>query len=168
MPSTKTLAVFDAIAGRSPATNYAQLDLRNHTIVLDFDDTVVESVSFAGLLPIGYAQNDLQIVVGWSAASAVSGNVVWQAEFERQAVGNAVHGTHDLDIDNFGPAATTTATAATNSGELVRTIISLSADAANNPVPGESFRLKISRLATSGTDTMAGDAELVIIELREV
>lgn len=168
MPTTKTLAVFDAIAGRPPATNYAQLDLRNHTVVLDFDDAVVESASFFGVLPQAYAGSDLQVVVCWSAASTISGDVIWQAEFERQAVGDAVHGTHDLDTDNFGAAVSANGTAPINSGELARTTISLPAASADDPTPGESFRLRISRLATSSSDTAAGDAELLAIELREV
>ena len=32
---------------------------------------------------------------------------------------------------------------------------------------GEAFRLRVSRDATNGADTMAGDAELFGIELRE-
>lgn len=168
MPSSKTLAVFDALAGRPPSSAFAQLDLRNATAVLDFDDAVVESMDFVGVLPRGYAGRDLEIVVTWAATSATSGAVVWQAEFERHPIADPTHGTHDLDTNDFGTPATSTGTAAANSGELVRTSISLDASDADDPVAGESYRLRVSRVATSGSDTMTGDAELVTVELREV
>jgi hypothetical protein len=168
MPTSKTLAVFDAFAGRPPGSAFAQLDLRNATVVLDFDDAAVESMDFVGVLPRGYAGCDFEIVVTWAATSATSGAVVWQAEFERHHVADPTHGMHDLDTSDFGTPSTSTATAPANSGELARTSISLAASDADDPVAGESYRLRVSRVATSGSDTMTGDAELVVVELREV
>ena len=168
MPTSKTLCVFDAIAGRPPATGYAQLDLRNNTVVLDFDDATNESIDFVAVLPRAYAGSDLEVVVTWAATSATSGNVVWQAEFERHPIGDATHGTHDLDADDFGTAATSTAAAPSNSGELVRTAIGLTASAIDAAEAGETFRLRVSRLAANASDTMNGDGELVAVELREV
>ena len=168
MSTTKTLSVFDAIAGRPPASGYPQLDLHNDHVVLDFDDSSDESVDFLGILPRGYAGSNLEAVLTWAATSATSGNVVWQAEFERHPIGDATHGTHDLDADDFGTASTTTAAAPTGSGELVRTSINIAAADADDPAAGESYRLRITRLATDSSDTAAGDAELVAVELREV
>ncbi len=168
MPTSKTLCVFDAVAGRPPATGYAQLDLRNHNILLDFDDTANESIDFVAVLPRAYAGSDLEVVVTWAATLATSGSVVWQAEFERHPIGDATHGTHDLDADDFGTGATATGAAASSSGEIVRTPIAIASTAADSPQGGESFRLRVSRLATDASDTMIGDAELVAVELREV
>ncbi|WP_442483994.1 hypothetical protein [Aeoliella sp. SH292] len=168
MPTSKTLAVFDAIAGRPPGSAFAQLDLRNATVVLDFDDAAVESMDFVGVLPRGYAGRDFELVITWAATSATSGAVVWQVEFERHPIADPTHGTHDLDTNGFGTPATSTATAPANSGELAQTTISLPANDADDPVAGESYRLRVSRVATSGLDTMTGDAELVAVELREV
>lgn len=166
--TAKTLAVFDAAAGRPPSSGYAQLDLRNNTVVLDFDDTTDESTDLLGVLPRGYTGGNTEVVVTWAATSATSGDVVWQAEFERHAIGDATYGTHDLDADAFGTAVTSTGTAPANAGELVRTAISLAASSASDPQAGESFRLRLTRLASHSLDTMTGDAELVAIEVREV
>ena len=168
MPITKTLCFFDALAGRPPASDFPQLDLRSDTVVLDFDDAADEAVDLLGVLPQGYAGSDLEIVVSWAATSATSGNVVWQAEFERHPIGDATHGTHDLDAGDFGTAGTVTAAAPTGSGELARSAISLSTSAIDAAEPGETFRLRITRLATNGSDTLTGDAELVAVEVREV
>lgn len=168
MPTSKTLSVFDALAGRPPSTDFAQLDLRNEHVMLDFDDSTAESIDFCGVLPRGYAASDLEVIVTWAATSATSGEVVWQAEFERHHVGDATLGTHDLDADDFGTAATATDTAPGSAGELVRTTIALSAADADDPAAGETFRVRVTRVATSGADTMTGDAELLAVELREV
>lgn len=168
MPTSKTLAVFDALASRPPAAGYPQLDLRGGTVVLDFDDTADESIDFAGVLPRSYAGSDLEVVITWAATSATTGNVVWQAEFERHPVGDPTHGTHDLDTADFGTPATATAAAPTSAGELARTSVAIAASDVDDPAAGESFRLRISRLGTDSSDTLAGDVELVTIELREV
>ena len=168
MPTSKTLCFFDALAARPPANGYAQLDLRNDTVVLDFDDTVDESVDLLGILPRGYAGGDMEVVVSWTATFATTGSVVWQAEFERHPIGDTTHGTHDLDVNDFGTASTATVAAPANSGEVARTAVSLSTSATDSAEAGETFRLRLTRLATNGFDTMAGDAELVAVEVREV
>lgn len=168
MPTSKTLAVFDALAGRPPGSAFAQIDLRNAVVVLDFDDAAVESIDFVGVLPRGYAGRDFEIVVTWAATSATSGAVVWQVEFERHSIADPTNGTHDLDANDFGTPSTNTGATAASSGELVRTSISLEVSDASEPIAGESYRLRVSRAATSGSDTMTGDAELVAVELREV
>lgn len=168
MPTSKTLAVFDALAARPPSSNFAQLDLRNDHVVLDFDDTTAESVDFLGVLPRGYAASDLEVVVTWAATSATSGNVVWQAQLERHHIADATLGTHDLDADDFGTAATATSAASSTAGELAQAVVSVAAANADDPTSGESYRLRLTRLSTSGSDTMTGDAELLAVELREV
>lgn len=168
MPTSKTLSVFDALAGRPPSANFAQLDVRNDHIVLDFDDTAAESIDFCSVLPQDYAGGNLRVVVTWAATSATTGDVVWQAEFERHHIDDSTLGTHDLDNDDFGAAATASTATSTSAGELMQTIIDLPATDADNPAAGESFRLRVSRVATSGSDTMTDDAELVAVELREV
>ena len=136
--------------------------------MLDFDDTTDESIDFVGVVPRSYNAGDLEVIVCWAATSATTGNVVWQAEFERHPIDDATFGTHDLDTDGFGTAQTTTAATASSAGQLVRSAISLAASDIDNAEPGESFRLRVSRVATDSSDTLVGDAELLTIEVREV
>lgn len=168
MPTSKTLAVFDAASGQPPTTGYPQLDLRGDHLVVDFDDATDESTNYLAVLPQGYAGNSLEIVLTWAATSATAGNVLWQAEYERHAIGDATYGTFDLDASNFGTAASEAATAPSVSGEVARTTIALSVTDAQSPASGETYRIRITRLATNAADTMAGDAELLAAELREV
>ena len=168
MPTTKTLVQFDALAGQPPATGYPQLDLRNGIVVLDFDDTSDESIDFLGLVPLGYAGSDLEVVVTWSATSATTGDVFWQSSFERHPLGDATYGTFDLDSSAFGTLVDATATAPSSSGQIARTTLSLPALTAQLPEGGESFRLRLLRQATDVADTLAGDVELLTLELREV
>ncbi|QDU54324.1 hypothetical protein [Aeoliella mucimassa] len=168
MPTSHTLAMFDAAAGRPPAANYPQLDLRNATLVLDFDDTAAESIDFVGLLPTTYTAGDFEAIVTWAATSATTGSVVWQAEFERHPIDDATFGTHDLDDDSFGTSSTVTTAVASAAGEIAQSTISLTASDADSPAAGETYRLRITRLASDASDTLTGDAELVAVELREV
>lgn len=159
--------MFDALAGLPPASGYPQIDLRNGVAVLDFDDSADEYVDFLGVLPRGYAGSDLAIVITWAATAATSGDVVWQVALERQAIADPTYGTHDLDADDFGPASSSTAPAPVNAGELVRSIIAVAAGDAHTPVAGDTYRLRVTRHASVGSDTLAGDAELVAVEIRE-
>jgi len=168
MPTSKTLAVFDATVGLPPSTGYPQVDLRNDHVVLDFDDSSVEAIGFLSAMPRGYAGSDYEVVITWAASSATSGDVVWQAELERHPIDDATHGTLDLDADSFGTEASATSTAPTASGEIARTTIAITTAEAQSPTPGETYRLRVSRLAASVADTMVGDAELLVVELREV
>lgn len=157
-----TLALFDAMAARSPSSGYPQIDSRNGHYVLDFDDSVVETTIFQGAYPQQYAGGNLEVVLTWAASSAVSDETVWQAALERQAVGGL-----DLDADAFGAAYSAAGTANATSGRLTQTSIIVAAADAGSPAAGEGFRLQISRDADAVDDTMTGDAELLFVELRE-
>lgn len=158
-----TLALFPALAGLPPDANYPQLDMRGGVPVLALDAAADEYVDFFGVLPANYAQRDMQLVLHWTAATATSGNVVWQVQFERHTAG-----TFDLDSPAFGSALTTTAATAANSGQVVRSTIALSHSAAGSPIAGDSFRVRVQRTGTSGSDTMTGDAQLLALAVVEV
>jgi hypothetical protein len=151
---------WDALGARPLGTNHASLDLRNAIPVLDFDDTIAEAIFVSGVLPRHYAGGGLTVTLWWAASTATSGNVRWETALER--------GNTDLDSDSFATGVAATGAASGTSGIKVSTSITHTSGAQmDGLLAGEPFRLRVTRLAADGADTMVGDAELVDIELRE-
>lgn len=163
MASGNSLASFDATDNHPPATGYATLDTRNSHPVLDFDAAAVEAAVFSGVLARHYSSGGITARLGWMTTSAITGDVVWNAAFER----HDDEGT-DLDADSFASAQAATATAPGTTGMVQYTdIVFTNGGQIDSVAIGEHFRLKVSRDATNGSDTMTGDAELLSVELRE-
>lgn len=180
MASGDTLVVFTAHANEPPAANFATIDLRSGHMVLDFDGTTAESAIFGGILPRNYQGGGLTVTLLWTAGSVAllrgtglptgdvitplaTGNVKWNAAFERHQVG-----TDDLDTDSFATVQTVTSAAPATDGSLQSTSIPFTSGAQMDSLAlGESFRLKVTRDAADGADTMSVDAELLRVELRE-
>jgi hypothetical protein len=154
---TKTYAVFTATDNQPPATAYATLDTRNSIAVLDFDDATDESAVFVSIIPEAASLGSgLKIRLHWMATTATSGDVVWDVSLERM--------TTDLDSDSFDTIASGTAAANGTSGILTVTEITLTT--IDSVTAGDGYRLKITRDADNGSDSMSGDAELVVCEVR--
>jgi hypothetical protein len=164
MASGDTLLVFTPAAGVAPSSNYATFDTRNGHLVLDFDASTDEAVSFRGVLPRNYAGGGLTATVIWMATSATSGSVRWQGAIERGDTGT------DFDADSFATAQSAGGTASGTSGQPTYTALTFSSGANMDSLAvGEAFRFKLNRDAdgTSGTDDATGDAELIAIEIKE-
>jgi hypothetical protein len=159
-----TFIVWTALSNQPPSTNYATLDTRNNHAVLDFDDTTDEDAIFGGALNVRYDGGGLTVEIYWGAENATpSGNVVWNAAIERHQ-----EDVTDLDSDSFATANAVTDAAPSASGELVKAAITFTDGAdMDNLAAGESFRLKITRDANNGSDTMSDDAELYRVVMRE-
>ena len=154
---TKTYAVFTATDNNPPATAFATIDQRNSTAVLDFDDTTDESAVFVGIMPEGASLGSgLKIRLHWMSTNQTSNNVVWDVSLERMNT--------DLDSDSFATIASGTAAANGTSGILTVTEITLTT--IDSVTAGDGYRLKVTRDANNGSDTMTGDAELVAVEVR--
>jgi hypothetical protein len=154
---SKTYAVFTAEHNQPPATAFATLDTRNSAACLDFDDATDESAVFVSIIPEGASLGSgLKIRLHWMATTATSGNVVWDVSLERM--------TTDLDSDSFDTIASGTAAANGTSGILTVTEITLTT--IDSVTAGDGFRLKVTRDANNASDTMTGDAELVVCEVR--
>ena len=153
----KTFAVFTATDNQPPASNYATLDTRNSIACLDFDDATDESAVFVGIIPEGASLGSgLKIRIHWAATTATSGDCVWLAALERMNT--------DLDADSFDTAGTVTTTCNGTSGIVAVSEITLAN--IDSVTAGDGFRLKITRDADSGSDTLSGDVELVLCEVR--
>lgn len=163
MASSDVLAVFGPLSNEPPASNFATLDVRNGHPVLDFDAATDESAVFTGILPRNYAGGGLTVNIHWAATSATSGSCRWLAEIEAIA-------SQDIDSDGFAAAQSNGGSANGTSGvETITTITFTDGAQMDSLAAGGAFRLRITRDAdgTSGTDDMAGDSELICVEIRE-
>lgn len=161
MASGDTLASFVPQCNEPPASNYATLDTRNQHPVLDFDDTTNESAVFSAVMPRHYAGGGVTVYVHW-AATATSGDVDWDAAFER--IGDQ---QQDIDVDSFAAAQSQNNNTVPATSGLVDIISIAFTDGAqmDSIAVGEGFRLKVTRDAAS--DTAVGDAQLRFIEIKE-
>jgi hypothetical protein len=126
--------------------------------VLEYDAATQESANFVGVIPEGATlTNGLTVRLWWMGDTATSGNVRWGVSFE--AVGT------DNDSDSF--SSVTEATGAANGTSGIETVTEITATAIDSLVAGNRFRLRVARIAADATnDTMAGDAQLVAVEVR--
>lgn len=159
MASGNTLFSFSATDGQPPASGYCQLDSRNSILVLAYDASSNEYTVFVAVIPSHYSGGGLTFKLSWMAASATSNDTKWGVCIERDNANN-----HDLDSDNFATEQTATGTANGTSGKLTETTITVSSGAnMDSAAAGDPIRVKVRRLATDGSDTMSGDAQLVHI-----
>ncbi len=166
MASGDTLLIFEPKNNDPPATIYATLDTRNLHPVLDFDAAADEEAVFPIFLPKAYGGGGITITLIWMASTATSGNVVWQAAFER-------HVDDGFDLDSDGFAAFNNGgqdVAPSASGEVSYDTVTFTDGVdMDSLAANESGRLKIRRDAdsTDATDDMAGDAELLRVIVKE-
>jgi hypothetical protein len=154
---TKTIGVFTVRDNQPTASDFATLDTRNSIAVLDFDDAATESAVFVGVVPEA-ADLTLGIIVSlrWMATTATSGDVRWSVTWERCNT--------DLDSDSFDTA--TAATAAANGTSGIITVTDITCTTIDSLAALDLYRVRVQRLGGDGADTMAGDAELIAVELR--
>ena len=164
MATGNTLVTFFAYGSAQPSSNFATLDIRNGHVVLDFDASTDEESVWQGVMPQNYAGGGITLKLHFMATSATSGNVVWQAAFERVA-------GQDADSDGFASfqASGQVAVNGTSGIESIATITFTNGAQMDSVVAGDEFRLKVRRDAdsTTATDDAAGDAELRSVEMRE-
>lgn len=163
MASGNTLIGWTALGSESPASNYATLDTRNNHPCLDFDQTTGETAYFSGVMPQHYsAATGVTVILYWAGSVVGTNTVGWLVAFERMGDGGT-----DIDSDSFASDATVTAEAAdATSGILDVSSVNITAGAnMDSVVAGDLFRLRVTRDVAN--DTLAGDAELYAVEIRE-
>lgn len=166
MSSGDTLAVFFPQNGEAPASNHATLDLRNGVLVLDYDDTVDESMEFAGLMPRHYSGGGITITIGWMSTDVtITGGheCRWDVAFK-----SVSDDADDLDTKSFAAANSVSSGEASASGEVKYITITFTGGADMDSVAaGEYFRLELTRDADHADDDLTDDAELVFLEIKE-
>jgi hypothetical protein len=159
----QTLGFFNVTDNVAPASNFASFDTRNNHLALAFTDAADLDAVFPGWLARGYSGNGITLTIVWAGATATSGNVVWEACWERIDASGL-----DIDADSFASCKSATAAASATSGATTYTTIAFTNGAEiDSLVAGEAYRLKVRRIGSNGSDTMAGNAELLRVEVRE-
>lgn len=162
MASGQTLAFFTPRQDEPPASNPATFVVRNGRLLLAFDQTTQEIAVFSGGMPRHYAGGGITAYLTWLAVPT-SGSVGWDVTFERTSDGSL-----DTDSDGFATAQTVTASAVPGtSGVEKTTTVAITAGAAgtDSVIAGDHFRLRVRRDVAN--DDAAGDAQLVLVELKE-
>lgn len=154
---TKTYAVLTPMTSQPPAANFATLDTRNSIAVLDFDTTTEESAFWTFIMPEGASLGSGLIVrIHWMASTATTGDCRWGVRFERMNT--------DEDADSFDTAGEATTT--TNGTSGIVTVTAITITTIDSIAAGEPYRVLVYRDVGDAADTMAGDAELVSVEIR--
>lgn len=155
---SKTLSRLRARDNYPPASGFATLDTRNSILVLAFIDNAIEAACFVDVMPEGASLGSgVKVRIHWIAATATSGNVRWGAAFERSNT--------DLDSDSFDTE--TQANGAANGTSGIVTVTEITVTDLDGITAGDLFRLRVRRIGDDGTnDTMSGDAQLLMVELR--
>jgi hypothetical protein len=156
---SKIIATWTPTMASFPVSNYATLDTRNTHPVLDFDTTTAETVYFHGVMPDNYGTEGVTVELWCAASTATSGTVGWLVAFEK------LDGL-DIDGDSFASDQTiATVTVPATAGEVFSNTDDIS-DGANmdSLAAGDAFRMKVTRNVS--VDNAAGDAELLLVQLR--
>jgi hypothetical protein len=164
MASGDTLCIWSAQHGVPPASNMATLDTRNNHPVLDFDATTAETIYFEDLLSTSYSNGGVTVDVYWMASTATTGAVVWSGAWERMQEGGA-----DMDADGFASEQNAAAVTTNGTSGIINksTMTFTNGAQMDSTVAGNPFRFQLQREPADGSDTMAGDAELVRVHVKE-
>jgi hypothetical protein len=155
--ASKTYAVCLPGEYNSPAANYATWTTRNTTQVLAFNDTTLYTALWQKLMPEGAnLASGLLINIAFVPATAATGAVVWGVAVERTSASS-------IDTDSFDTAASGTVTVTSST---VPTSVSIPLTTIGGTAPGDVYRLRVYRDAGNAADTMAGDAQLIAVEIR--
>ncbi len=154
----QALAAFQAGDATLPATEPASTATRNDHPLIAYALGSIQRALFHGVMPADYSGGQLTTRLDWVAATATSGNVRWEVQFERLNAGGI-----DIDTNGFATAQLANATAPGVSGVIARASIIFPNAQADGIPPGQASRLRVTR--AGGTDTMLGDAQLLRVSI---
>lgn len=124
--------------------------------VLEFDAGNVEYAQVARVFPNNYTGSPITFNAYWTATGS-SGSVVWQLGARAFADDNM--------IDQAIGAAQNVADAFITGNDLHITATSPAITITGSPLTGKLIVFEVSRLATTGTDTLAIDAQLIGVSI---
>lgn len=151
--------VFLMKEAQATSTTAATGTRNNHDTLL-FDKDADEDAVFASVLGNGYDGDGLSVDIYFTAPTLTINDVVWNAAIERMNI--------DLDSDDFSAANAATGTVNGTSGIITKiTIVFTDGSDMKSLAKGEAYRIKITRDADNGSDTLDEDAELHRVVVRE-
>lgn len=118
-----------------------------------FEDDGDPFLAWDGRMPPTYNGSNLSVTIHWASVTVTTGGCVWDVAFER--------------LDENGQAITSSGFAAdlsiitnpsSTADALVYSTLSFSNAQADGVQASESFRIRVTRNTTSGSDTMVGSA----------
>jgi hypothetical protein len=159
---TKTLCRWGALDCIQPAANYATFNTRNVRPVMEFDDTTDESVILWGVIPQGAdLSSGIKRREFWKGKTATTGNFISTGAFER--------GNTDSDADSFATGIDSAATAVSGTSGITTVVeTNHTSSEIDGITVGDDFYLKLTRKASSGSDTVTGDMQLVGVEIQQI
>lgn len=153
-----------AINGDVRTTAFAALVKANGTNIpiagYAFDAATEEAIFF-DFEAVSYGSGNVTVRLRWYADSATTGAVVWGAQL---AALTPTTDTQDVETDTLATAATTSTTHLGTTGQREHeTAVTITA--LDSLASGDTVRLRVYRVAASGSDTMTGDAILTRVTL---
>jgi len=135
---------------------------RNGHRVLEFAASLDKETFFTMHMPESYAGDGLTVTVMWMAKTAIVGDAVLGASFERHADQG-----HDLDADSFAPEKLVTSTAPTTSGQVQYATISFLDSEIDGLLKGEEFRIRVRVVGTDGAYNIADIVQVLSVRLSQ-
>lgn len=165
MAAGDTLILFTPESHVPPAAGTLMtFGVRNGHLVLEASAAAADCAVFAGIIPHNYiGTTGITALLTWAAKTAAVGTIGWDVTFER----NSGASGDDITADHWQTAQPIPAvTVPAASGLLAQGSVACAAGAAGTAsvAAGDAFRVRIRRL---NTDTAAGFAQLLAVELRE-
>ena len=155
---------FQAAFGVMGASAYPELKKflgTNFPILgIAFDATADEGLFFP-FMALGYGSGNLTLDLYWYADTASSGNVVWEGAI---AAITPDSDTQDVETKAFATANTVTDSHLGTTGQRLH-VATITISNLDSIAAGDVVTLRIRRLGSNGSDTMAGDAILWLLNL---
>ena len=129
-----------------------------YTLKLLYDAASEEWALWQLRMPDDYASTPVA-KLQWLAASATSGAVVWDVRISATTPADST----DVDAQDFASANTATTAVPGTAGYLAETTVTLTN--ADSLAAGDFVVLRVARAATDGSDTAAGDVELLAVAI---
>lgn len=154
---TKTYAKFTPLTAQPPASNFPAFAISaDNRAYLAFNDTTAQATSWADVMPESASlASGLIVRIYWAAASAITGAVVWKAEFDKLA--SAI-------TDSYDTAGSVTTTVPGTAGNIAVTSITITT--IDSIVADDAYFFRLTRDAANAADTAIGDAWVLAVEIK--
>jgi hypothetical protein len=149
----------------TPAYIVCGTGTRNLRPILTFANLVIAGCVFSGVMPDDYQNSSFFVNVFYATANVPNpgDDVAWGAYFERIDVDSL-----DLDNDSFlTPAQIVVDPVPANSGDIHKVQIPFTQAQADALQSGEAYRLLLIRATPSETQGVAGDAQVIRVEVSQ-
>lgn len=144
------------------AASPASPEVFNASPVLAFDPSTDTNVIFDAIMPLGYNGGPLTASVRWAPTTTSTGNCRWDLSFMRRA-----DGVDNIGVDSFATPQSVASPALGTSGLVTYASIPFTSAQIDSLAAGESFRLKLTRNASTAADSLTGNARVFGLSLRE-